>query len=499
MSVADPPPRRLGMGTKLSYGLGSVAFGVASQALSTSIIVQYLNLAVGISAVLVGAAIMISQIVDAVVDPLVGQWSDGVRTRWGRRHPFMYAAAFPCAAAFYALWHPPTAWAPMQLFAYMVGVLVIVRIFNAMYEIPSSALAPELAPDYNERTSLIAYRWLFGVAGAGVMVALLNVVFLRRDATHTLGALNREGYSQWGAIAAGVILVSILLSSMATHRLIPTLSLTPPRKSSFGSALKESFRALANPSMAALMASGLISGIAGGVTATVNPYLYLHFWGLAPQTTAILILASIPATFLGTFLAPWVSKRYGKKRTMISLFAISLVASLIPISLRLLGLMPANGTPWLTPILLADAFVAGVLGLMGYIIVTSMVADVVEDNAARTGVRSEGLLFAANGLLPKVTAGIGAFAGSLIVTAVHFPAHAQQGTVDPHIIRNLGLAYLPVSAVMSALAIFVLRFYRIDQATHERNLANLQEAAATAEMGHGEDPATRASAITQIT
>jgi GPH family glycoside/pentoside/hexuronide:cation symporter len=117
----------------------------------------------------------------------------------------------------------------------------------------------------------------------------------------------------------------------------------------------------------------------------------------------------------------------------------------------------------------------------------------------KTGVRSEGLLFAVNGLLPKVTAGIGAFGGTLIVAAVHFPAHAQQGTVDPHILHNLGLVYLPISATLSAGAIFVLRFYRIDQATHERNLNNLREAAAIAEMAHGEDPATRTAAINQIT
>ncbi|MGA0601962.1 MFS transporter [Caulobacter sp. KR2-114] len=495
----DKPAPRLGLGVKLSYGFGSVAFGVASQALSTSIIVQYLNLAVGISAVLVGAAIMVSQIVDAVVDPLVGQWSDGVSTRWGRRHPFMYASALPCALAFYALWHPPTAWAPMQLFAYMVAVLVVVRIFNAMYEIPSSALAPELAPDYNDRTGLLAYRWFFGILGATVMIAFLNIVFLRRDATHTLGVLNREGYSQWGAIAAVVILVSILFSSAATHRLIPTLSPPTIRKTGARVALRESFGALTNPSMAALMASGLISGVAGGVTATVNPYLYLYFWGLPPQLTATLVFAALPASILATVLAPIVSKRYGKKPTMISLFAISLVASLVPITMRLTGLAPPNGSVWVTVLLSADVFVAGILGLMGYIIVSSMVADVVEDQAARSGVRSEGLLFAANGLLPKLTGGIGAFLGGLLVTAVHFPVRTQQGAVDPHIVHNLAVAYLPITAVLSGAAIFVLRYYRIDKSTHEHNLATIQEAAAIAELAHGEDPATRAAAITQVT
>ena len=468
-----PAGARLGLATKMSYGLGSIAFGVASQALSTAIISQYLFIVIGIPALLIGAAIMISQIVDVFADPILGQWSDSVRTPWGRRHPFMYAAAIPGALAFWALWHPPGGWSSQALFAYMVGVMVVVRFFNAMYEIPSSALTPELAPDYHDRTSLIAWRWVFGVAGAAVMTTLLNMVFLRHDATHALGILNRAGYGQWGTIAAATILVSILLSSLATHRYITRLNIPPARRVGPTAALKEVVAALSNRSLIALMGSGLLGAIALGVTTTMNPFLYLYFWGLSPQMVGVLTLAGLPAVMVGAALAPIVSRRFGKKTTMIALFAVSLVTSLLPIGLRLLGAMPPNGSPWLPPILIADAALAAILGLMGYIIVGSMVSDVVEDNAVRTGVRSEGLLFAANGLIPKVSGGIGAFAGSAIIALVHMPAHAQQGTVGPEILRHLGLIYLPVSAVMNGLAISVLVFYRIDQAAHERNLAVL--------------------------
>src|SRR5436309_1921496 len=94
--LASNPPR-LGFGSKVAYGSGSVAFGVASQALSTSIITLYLNQVIGLPPQMVGAAIMFSLIIDAFVDPFIGRWSDSVKTRWGRRHPFMYASAIPCA------------------------------------------------------------------------------------------------------------------------------------------------------------------------------------------------------------------------------------------------------------------------------------------------------------------------------------------------------------------------------------------------------------------
>jgi Na+/melibiose symporter-like transporter len=480
MSSNSQPAPHLDLPTKITYGLGSVAFGVAGQALSTAIITQYLFIVVGVPALLIGTAIMVSQIVDAFADPILGQWSDNTRTRWGRRHPFMYASALPCALAFYTLWHPPTGWAPRSLFVFMVAVLIIVRFFNAMYEIPSSALAPELAPDYHDRTKLVAWRWVFGLAGAAAMSTLLNVVYLRHDATHKLGILNRAGYEQWGAIAAVTILLSILISTAATHRYIPRLSIPKQGRASLIDVARAVFATFSNRSLVSLMASGLLSSIGGGITTALGPYLYLYFWELTPQLVGVMTLVGIPSTLLGAVLAPRVSQRYGKKGTMIGLFTLSLASGLVPVALRLVGLMPANGSPWLAPILIVDSTFSGMLSLMGFIIVTSMVADVVEDNAVRTGQRSEGLLFAANGLIPKVSAGIGAFGGALIVALVHLPSHAQQGTVPAAILRELGLVYLPVSAVMNGLAIAVLGFYQIDQAAHERNLAILAEAQGSA-------------------
>ena len=113
---------------------------------------------------------------------------------------------------------------------------------------------------------------------------------------------------------------------------------------------------------------------------------------------------------------------------------------------------------------------------MASVIVASMFADLSEDNAVKTGVRAEGLLFALNGLIPKISTGIGAFGGSALIAIVGFPAHAQQGTVAPGILFALGLAYLPITALLYAISIFIIVYYKIDQATHERNLVRLTQA-----------------------
>jgi len=182
---------------------------------------------------------------------------------------------------------------------------------------------------------------------------------------------------------------------------------------------------------------------------------------------------------------------------MITLFAVSLAAGSIPIPLRLLGLMPANHTLALLAILFADAVIRDTLGIMGFIIVASMMADVVEDIAVTSGQRSEGLLFAANGLLQKCVSGVGTFVSGLFLEFVRFPQGAIQGHVDPAVLRHLVLLFVPVSAGCNALAIAVLGFYRIDRTVHQSNLERLRDAAALAETGEvevleGVTPRTRA-------
>jgi Na+/melibiose symporter-like transporter len=459
--------------TLYGYGLGSVAQGVAGQALSTSIISQFLFLVVGMPALLVGAAIVISQIVDAVADPMLGLWSDRMRGPFGRRHPFMYASAIPSALAFYALWHPPAALGGTWLFVYMLVLLIFVRLFTSMYDIPSSALAPELSTDYHQRTRLFAVRTYFGSIAGGLMLVLLNVVFLRHDATHPLGVLNRAGYAQWGAIAAATILVSILVSSWSTHRLIPSLTVPPRRAAGLAAILAEVTGTLRNPSFLALMISGLVSSVANGIGSAINPYMTLYFWGLSPQVAGLMLLAYGPAVFIGAARARGVSSRFGKKPALIGLSVASVIASLAPIALRLVGAMPPNGSPLLIPILLGVNFLQVTVSVMGSVIAASMFADLADDNTVRTGARAEGLLFALNGLIPKISTGVGAFGGSALIALVGFPAGAQQGAVHESVLRALGLAYLPVVAALYAISIAIILAYRIDRATHEANIARL--------------------------
>src|SRR6201996_6468344 len=118
----------LSMAAKLFYGLGSVAFGVKDNGFSYLLLIFY-NQVVGLPGTLVGLALMIALVWDACIDPLIGQLSDNLRSPWGRRHPFMYAAALPVALSYLALWNPPHQLHGAALFPYLLVTAIVIRGF----------------------------------------------------------------------------------------------------------------------------------------------------------------------------------------------------------------------------------------------------------------------------------------------------------------------------------------------------------------------------------
>ena len=179
--------RTPGIWTKLFYGFGSVAFGVKDNGFGLFLLLYY-NQVLGLPEEWVGFGIMIALFADAVFGPIVGYLSDHLHSPWGRRHPFMYASAVPVAAAYYFLWNPPDDMSQGELFAYFVAMSILVRILIACYEIPSASLVSELTDNYDDRTSILSYRFLFGWCGGLTVAFLAYQLFLVADAQHPVGS-----------------------------------------------------------------------------------------------------------------------------------------------------------------------------------------------------------------------------------------------------------------------------------------------------------------------
>lgn len=456
--------------TKLFYGFGSVAYGVKDNGFAFLLLLFY-NQVLGLPAAWVGAGIMTALIVDAVTDPIVGYASDNLHSRWGRRHPFMYAAALPVGVVYFFLWSPPAGLSPESLLAYFVAVAILVRVCITFYEIPATSLVAELSDDYDERTSMLAYRYFFGWWGGLAMSLLAYFVFLPQGQG---GVLYRAGYAHYGLAASLVMVAGILTSALGTHRHIPHLK-SPPQHQGFElrRTLRELGETLGNRSFRLLFLSALFTAMATGVTTSLNLYFNTFFWEFKTTEIGLLTLPLFLSAVLALVLAPIMSRRFGKKRAAIGVAMIAFLGSPLPILLRLLGLFPANGTDALIRTLMIFNTVDVTLIITASILVSAMVADVVEESELSTGRRSEGVFFAARTFVQKAVHGIGTFGATMLLAAVDFPKDAVPGSVSPDVIRNLGLVYIPTLMLVYLVAIGLLAGYRISRESHAQNLRRL--------------------------
>jgi GPH family glycoside/pentoside/hexuronide:cation symporter len=486
IATDDPVLRQIGsLPTKLFYGFGSVAFGVKDQGFSTFLLFFY-NQVLGAPPQMVGRAIAIALFFDAFADPIVGQFSDNLRTRWGRRHPLMYASAIPVAIGYFFLWNPPHL-SQGALFFYLVGIIIVVRTFITMYEIPSSALVAELTPDYDQRTSFLGFRFLFGWLGGLSMTLLAFGVFFVATPKYPIGQLNPANYVKYSIAACVLMVVAILVTALGTHRFIPYFSVPPKRSLTLGKIFGEMAQTLKNRSFIVLMVSALFAAIAAGALASLNNYFNTFFWGLTAHQIFLLNVFTIVAPALALFLAPAFSSRVGKKPAAMTLWIIATAFYWLPMAARLASWFPRNGDPIMVPLLAVLQVTGTMFSIACSITISSMLADVVEDSQRVTGRRSEGLFFSSNAFVLKAVSGMGILVATQMLAFVHFPAHADPAHLDPQIPRNLALAYFPVTFVLYAVALGCLSFYRISRTAHEENLRRLAAEAALAPVAIGID------------
>ena len=469
-------PRRLSLATKLFYGFGSVAFGVKDNGFSYFLAFFYTQV-VGLPAEAVGLAILAALVIDAFIDPIVGQLSDNTRSRWGRRHPYMYAAALPVAVSYLLIWNPPMAWSQPAQIAYLTGVAVLIRSFISCYEIPSAAMAAELTSGYEERTSLLSYRYLFGWAGGLAMYGIALAVFLKPTASFPVGQLNPDGYANYGLFAGGLMLVAILVTSIGTHDQVPHLRAPPPRRITLGRLAREMVNAANNRNFLMILASSFFLYAGIGLGFAINLYFMIYFWGFSSGEIALFALSSLTAAILAFVAAPRIAKQFEKRQAAMVLIPLGLAFAIGPIMLRLMGMFPSNASLLTLAIVFTTNIASAGLGIVANILFSSMIADVVEDSELKTGQRQEGLFFSAIAFANKSTTGIGIFAAGAIVGAINFPHDTKLEGVDPQIVRALGLVYVPTQVVLYSAATVLLLGYGISRASHGETLRRLAAAA----------------------
>lgn len=471
--MSEAVARKPGIWTKLAYGFGAVADGVKTNGFEYFLLLYY-GQVLGVDFALVGAALLIAMIVDGFTDPIVGYWSDNLRTKFGRRHPFMYAAIFPVGIAYFFVWNPPTGLEGNALFPYLLAITIAVRICFTFYDVPSSALVAELTDDYDERTSFLSFRYVFGWMG-GLFIAVYALRFLLVPTeAYGSGFFNIEGYQTYGLISAIVIGVSVFVCAAGTHSHIPHLRQPPAaRKMTIGRVFSEIAETLSNRSFLWLFVATLFGFMASGVASTLNFFINGFFWEFTTSETALLTLSVFVSALLALVMAPLVSKTLGKKRGAIIIGILAFSIAPMPVILRLLGLMPANGTEILFNLVLGVTVIDVALIITFQILSSSMIADIVEDSELKTGRRSEGIFFAGITFMRKLARGSGLFLASIILAVANLSREMQPGELSTETLTLLGAGYAFGLLTLWTLMIGVLSRYKISRKDHEANLAAL--------------------------
>ena len=461
--------------TKLFYGSGATPFGIKDAGFNYFILIYY-NQVLGLDPFLAGLALAIAVLVDAVSDIAVGYFSDNWVSRLGRRHPFMYAAVLPIAISFFYLWNPPD-WVnqgQMELFVYLIVMAILVRSFLTLFEVPNAALGPELTRHYDDRTNLMAFRYLFGWLGGLSISVLTFMVLLPSDSAGQLGA---TGYQLLGMVGSGSMVIMMLLSSLGTHRHIRNLHV-PPAPSAFNLSLvmQTVTSMFHNRSFVAVFISALFFGAAAGVSQAMSIYIGTFFWTLSSVEIGYIPMLGLVAVPVSFVLAPRLASRWGKKEAAMRCFLFAIVFLPIAFVAELTGIFPARDSSLYLPLLMSHYLIETTAIICMQVVFASMNADVVEDRSAETlGRRDEGLIFAARNFAKKAVSGLGVLLAGAILWAANFPEQAAPGEVDDASLTALILYYLPVILGLYLASWYSLRGYSIDRAKH---LANLRKQAA---------------------
>ncbi|MFT5276939.1 MAG: GPH family glycoside/pentoside/hexuronide:cation symporter [Glaciecola sp.] len=458
---------RLTFFIKTAYGVGQMSQGVKDTAFQ-SFVVFYFSQVLGMPAIMAGVAALIALLFDAITDPLMGDISDNWHSKWGRRHPFMIAAVIPFPISLYMLFSPPVGLDPQGLFFWLLGWSVVVRLLLTMFNVPHNALGAELSQDYQERTKIVSYRTFLGYIGGIILSVVALNSFFKASETYPNGMLNVEGYSSLGALAGIIAFIAMTLCILGTKHTIPYLPKAALNQKKVD--LSRSFKAFAEATklkpFRIIFIVQIMTMIAGGAGATFMLYLGSYFFELSTGEISLLTLTIVVGLIPASIIAPLLSKRIDKMPSLVACLLVATVFSFSPIVLRLLTVLPENGSPFILPILFATYVVGYSFFIAAGIIIGSMLADIADLHASNTGKRQEGLFFAANSFAQKATFGLGTLIAGIGLDLINFPKQVDVTMVSEQTIFHLGLIAGPLPFAIYLLAAYVATKYDLNKTRH---------------------------------
>jgi len=452
---------------KGAYAIGASAETIFTIAFNTFNFFFYTNL-LGLSGTLAGLAITLGLFVDAFTDPLVGALSDRWRSRWGRRHPFMLVAPLPVMLCLYLLYSPPEGLGQIGLFIWLGVMAVTMRSFFTLFHVPHLAMGAELSSDFFERTRVMSLNTLCMAAGAALVYFVGLSVFFKATPEFANGLMNAGAYPQFALTAALMGGSIMLFSTIFTREVIPHLPQPSAGTAAFNVVafkqdLKDAFR---NRNYLMFLIGYIFVSATLGTKETISIHMSTYYWELATEQIRFYALALIIGPIIGYFITLRLHRRFDKKPTLIAALVALSVLTAIPVSCRILGIYPDNGSALLFPMLLANYLIYMIAGALLHISAMSALADIADEHELNTHKRQEGIFYSARSFFGKASSGLGHLLAGIALDIIDFPVGAEPGTVAADKIYALGIVDGHLAALPVAISIIFYVQYRLTREKH---------------------------------
>ncbi|MDR7434693.1 MAG: MFS transporter [Armatimonadota bacterium] len=417
--------------TRVLYGLGSLGGSLLLQTVLLWIFFYYSpppgsGLPPRVAPGLVGVAMAAGRLIDALADLPVAFWSDRVRTRWGRRKPFIVLGSPFLVLSFFLLWSPPKPHLALENFLYLTLLLSSFFFLFTLVMNPYAALLPEITAGGRGRVTTAAWQAAFnliGVGGAFVLSSWLSM---------------RYGFPRMALILGGLALLALWAAGSVREEELA--------EGAWGiRQVRQVIReVLAMKSFQIYLVGLSLMWFGLSMVNLSLVYFITILMGLPKEKTGHVLAVSLLCTLAGTPLVPWTVKTLGKRRTLLA--ALGVILFVLPL-LSTLGLWPFPLSPAVQGYLLVAA--SGLPLAVLFVLPNALLADIAEDHGKTRGVRHEALFFAFQGLVFNGTTSLAAATlGGILQVLGYAPPHA------------LGLRAVPMvaAAFVATGAIVFLRY-----------------------------------------